>query len=158
MLDTPTKDIEPAPGWRFPRFLRFGDDGETAQPKGKKPPKEPEERKHHFAVWYVFAAFLGVMLIQYVWLAFSQVQTIPYSQFEHLLDENKISEVLVGPDSIQGTLKQPLPDGRKLFYTVRVDPALADKLKAHDVTITGAPSSNFSRRSCPGRCPSSSST
>ena len=144
MLDTPTKDMEPAPRWRFPRFLRFGDDGgETARPKATKPPKEPEERKHHFAVWYVFGAFLGVMLIQYVWLVYTQVETIPYSQFEQLLNENKISEVLVGHDSIQGTLKQPLPDGRKLFYSVRVDPALADMLKAHGVTITGEPSSNF---------------
>ncbi|MBO0754473.1 MAG: ATP-dependent zinc metalloprotease FtsH, partial [Bradyrhizobiaceae bacterium] len=40
---------------------------------------------------------------------------------------------------IQGRLKEPLPDGRKLFYTVRVDPALADKLSQHGVTITGAP-------------------
>ena len=144
MLDKPTKDMEPAPGWRFRRFLRFGDNGdETAQPKAKKPPKEPEERKHHFAVWYVFAAFLGVMLIQYMWLFYTQVETVPYSQFEQLLNENKISEVLVGQDTIQGTLKQPLPDGRKLFYTVRVDPSLADKLKEHGVTITGAPSSNF---------------
>ena len=144
MLDTPTKDMAPAPGWRFPRFLRFGENGdETARPKATKPPKEPEDRKHHFAVWYVFAAFLGVMLIQYVWLIYTQVETVPYSQFEQLLNENKISEVLVGHDSIQGTLKQPLPDGRKLFYTVRVDPALADMLKAHGVTITGEPSSNF---------------
>jgi hypothetical protein len=45
MLDTQTKDMEPVPGWRFPRFLRFGDDGdETARPKATKPPKEPEER------------------------------------------------------------------------------------------------------------------
>ena len=143
MLDKPTKDMEPAPGWRFPRFLPFGDDGETARPKATKPPKEPEERKHHFAIWYVFAAFLGVMLIQYGWLVYTQVETIPYSQFEQLLNENKISQVLVGHDSIQGTLKQPLPDGRKLFYTVRVDPALADRLKAHGVTITGEPSSTF---------------
>jgi cell division protease FtsH len=144
MLDKPTKDMNPAPGGRLRWFLRFGDNGdETAQSKAKKPPKEPEEPKHHFAVWYVFAAFLGVMLIQHVWLVFTQVETIPYSQFEQLLNENKISEVLVGQDTIQGTLKEPLPDGRKLFYTVRVDPALADKLKAHGVTITGAPSSNF---------------
>jgi cell division protease FtsH len=144
MLDKPTKDMEPARGWRFPRFLPFGENGDkTARPKTTKPPKEPEERKHHFAIWYVFAAFLGVMLIQYLWLVYTQVETIPYSQFEQLLNENKISEVLVGNDAIHGTLKQPLPDGRKLFYTVRVDLALADKLKAHGVTITGAPSSNF---------------
>src|SRR5208282_6885870 len=136
--------MEPAPGWRFPRFLRFGENGdETVRTKATKSPKAPEERKHHFAVWYVFAAFLGVMLIQYVWLIYTPVETVPYSQFEQLLNENKISEVLVGHDSIQGALKQPLPDGRKLFYTVRVDPALADMLKAHGVTITGEPSSNF---------------
>ena len=83
------------------------------------------------------------MLIQFLWLRFTQVETIPYSQFEQLLAENKISEVLVGTETIQGTLKEPFPDGRKLFYTVRVDPALADKLKEHGVTITGAPSSSF---------------
>src|ERR1700686_753580 len=92
---------------------------------------------------YIFAAFIGVMLIQFLWLRFTQVETIPYSQFEQLLTENKISEVLVGAETIKGTLKAPLPDGRKLFYTVRVDPQLADKLKEHGVTITGAPSSSF---------------
>ena len=68
MLDKPKTDMQLAPGWRFPRFLRFGNNGDTtAQPKARKPPQEPEERKHQFAVWYVFAAFLGLMLIQYVW-------------------------------------------------------------------------------------------
>ena len=51
--------------------------------------------------------------------------------------------MLVGQETIQGTLKEPFPDGRKQFYTVRVDPGLADKLKAHGVIITGAPSCNF---------------
>jgi cell division protease FtsH len=145
MLDKPTKDREPAPGWRFLQFLGFGDDRDkAAEPKGKKPsPKEPEERKHQFATWYIFVAFLGVMLIQSLWLRFTQIETIPYSQFEQLLAENKISEVLVGTETIEGKLKEPLPDGRKQFYTVRVDPGLADKLKEHGVTITGAPSSSF---------------
>ena len=64
MLDTkPTKDTEPAPGWRFLRLLGFGDSGDKAvEPRAKKPPKEPEERKHQFATWYIFAAFLGVLL------------------------------------------------------------------------------------------------
>ncbi len=83
------------------------------------------------------------MLIQYLWIQYTQVETIPYSQFEQLLDENKISEVLVGSETIQGTLKEPFPDGRKLFSTTRVDPALAGKLSAHGVKVTGAPSSNF---------------
>ena len=86
MFDKPTKDMEPAPGWRFLQFLGFGDNRDkAAEPKAKKPPKEPEERKHQFATWYIFAAFLGVMLIQSLWLSFTQVDTIPYSQFEQLL-------------------------------------------------------------------------
>src|ERR1019366_6765530 len=143
MLDKPTKDVEPAPGWRFLQFLGFDDNRDKAAEPKAKPPKDAEERKHQFATWYIFAAFLGVMLIQFLWVRFSQIETIPYSQFEQLLAENKISEVLVGTETIEGTLKEPLADGRKLFYTVRVDPDLADKLKEHGVTITGAPSSSF---------------
>ena len=80
MLDKPTEDMEPAPGWRFLQFLGFGNKHDKAvQPKAKKPAKEPEERKHQFATWYIFAAFLGVMLIQSLWLRFTQVETIPYS-------------------------------------------------------------------------------
>jgi len=105
--------------------------------------KEPEERKHQFVVWYIFAAFLGVVLIQSLWLRFTQVETISYSQFEQLLQDNKIAEVLVGQDTIEGKLKDPLPDQKRLFYTVRVDPAFADRLKAHGVTITGALSTNL---------------
>jgi cell division protease FtsH len=139
MLDKPTTNTEPAHGWRFLQYLGFGNDRQGSAPSKPKQSNEPEDRKHHFAIWYIFAAFLGVMLIQFLWLRFSEVETIPYSQFEQLLAQNKISEVFVGSDTIRGTLKEPLPDGRKLFYTVRVDPALADKLSEHGVTITGAP-------------------
>ena len=144
MLDKRPKNTEPAPARRVLHFLGLDSSRDKAGPTSKhRPPNEPEERKHQFATWYFFAAFLGVLLIQYLWLQFSQVETIPYSQFEQLLAENKISEVSVGSDTIRGALKEPLPDGRKLFYTVRVDPALADKLSAHGVKVTGAPSNNL---------------
>jgi cell division protease FtsH len=144
MLDKRADDRKPAYKERLLRFLGLGDSGDQADAsKTKRPAKEPEERKHQFTTWYIFAAFLGVMLIQFLWLRFTQVETIPYSQFEQLLTDNKIAEVLVGAETIQGTLKQPLPDGRKLFYTVRVDPQLSDRLKQHGVTVTGAPSSTL---------------
>ena len=121
MLDKPTKDMEPAPRWRFLRFLGLGDNRDTAaEPKANKPPKEPEERKHQFATWYIFAAFLGVMLIQSLWLSFTQVETIPYSQFEQLLAENKISEVLVGTESIQEWLAHR--DYRLTYFLKHVAP------------------------------------
>src|SRR6202048_5032168 len=147
MLDQPSKDAgKYTPGWRFLKLLVYTEAPSAGPGKGKtgsRTPKEPEERKHQFATWYIFAAFLGVMLVQFLWLRFTQVDTIPYSQFEQLLAQNKISEVLVFTETIQGTLKEPFPDGRKLFHTVRVDPELADKLKEHGVTITGTPSSSF---------------
>jgi cell division protease FtsH len=144
MLVKPPKNTESKPAWRFLRFFGLENNRERASAKPKnRPPKEPEERRHQFATWYIFAAFLGVMLIQFLWLQYTQVETIPYSQFEQLIDQNKISEVLVGSDTIEGTLKEPLPDGRKLFKTTRVDPEFAAKLSAHEVKVTGAPSSNF---------------
>jgi len=144
MLDKQSTSTESAPVWRLLRFFGLENRQDKESPTANnRPPKEPEERKHQFAIWYFFAAFLGVMLIQYLWVQYTQIETIPYSQFEQLLDQNKISEVLVGSDTIQGTLKEPFPDGRKLFSTTRVDPELASKLTAHGVKVTGAPSSNF---------------
>jgi len=140
MLDKPSKDTESTPGRSMRQLLGIDKNRDKAN---EQKSKEPEERKHQFATWYIFAAFLGVMLIQSLWLHLTQIETIPYSQFEQLLNDNKISEVLVGSETIQGTLKEPFPDGRKLFYTVRVDPELAGKLKEHGVTVTGAPSSSF---------------
>jgi cell division protease FtsH len=141
MLDKRLKNTDQVPTRRVLQFLGLED--KANPPTKARPPKEPEERKHQFAIWYLFAAFLGLMLIQYVWLQFKQVETIPYSQFEQLLEQNKISEVTVGSETIAGMLKEPLADGRNLFNTVRVEPALADKLNAHGVKVTGAPSSSF---------------
>src|SRR5260370_39363587 len=76
MLDKPTKDMKPAPGWRFLQFLGLSDNRDAAvEPKAKKPPKEPEERKHPVATWYIFAAFLCAMLSPSLWLSFTPVHT-----------------------------------------------------------------------------------
>jgi len=98
---------------------------------------EPDARKRQILIWYVLAAMFGVLLFQQFWSSYSQVETIPYSQFETLLDQNKVAEVTVGADSIQGTLKEPLPDGKREFYAVRVDPQIFDKLTAHHVVVNG---------------------
>ena len=141
MLDKRLKNTGELPTRRVLQLLGLAD--RANPPTKNRPSKEPEERKHQFAIWYLFAAFLGLMLIQYVWLQFKQVETIPYSQFEQLLEQDKISEVTVGSETIGGTLKEPLPDGRNLFNTVRVEPALADKLSQHGIKVTGAPSNSF---------------
>ena len=87
---------------------------------------EPDVRKRQFMIWYVLAAVLGILLFQAFWSSYSQVETIPYSEFETLLDRGKVAEVTVGADSVQGTLKEPLPNGKREFFAVRVDPQLAE--------------------------------
>ena len=101
---------------------------------------EPETRKRQIIIWYTAAAVVGVLLFQYYWLSYSQIDTIPYSQFEQLLAQGKVAEVTVGADSIEGTLKEPLPSGKHDFFAIRVDPQLADKLEAQHVIVRGTPS------------------
>ena len=101
---------------------------------------EPDARKRQFMIWYLVAAAVGVLLFQAFWTSYTQVETIPYSQFETLLDQNKVAEVTVGADSIQGTLTEPLPSGKREFFAVRVDPQLAEKLASHKVVVKGAAS------------------
>ncbi len=100
----------------------------------------PDLRKRQIMIWYTIAAVVGVLLLQYMWASYTEIETIPYSTFERLLNEGQVAEVSVGADSIRGTVKTPLPSGKRAFYTVRVDPQLADKLAAHDVVVRGAPS------------------
>ncbi|MGC2409653.1 MAG: ATP-dependent zinc metalloprotease FtsH [Methyloceanibacter sp.] len=104
---------------------------------------EPEVRKRQIIIWYIIAAFIGVLLLQYFWSSYFQVETIPYSEFEQFLDQGKVAEVTVGADSVQGSLKEPLPSGKRDFFAVRVDPQLADKLAARGVVVKGAPSSSL---------------
>ena len=98
------------------------------------------DKKRDLAVWYVFFALAGLLAIQWAWGTYSQIETIPYSQFDQLVAAGKVSEVSIGADSIQGTLKSPLPSGKTGFLAARVDPDLAAKLAAHGVTVNGVPS------------------
>ncbi len=100
---------------------------------------EPINRKQAWTVWYIIAAFLGVMLVQQVWSTYQQVETVSYTEFQSLVADKKISEVVVGQDRIEGTLKNPEPGGTTKVVAVRVDPALADKLAAEGIKVKGSP-------------------
>ncbi len=101
---------------------------------------EPKDRNRQIMIWYTMGALFVVLLLQFFWSSYSRVDTIPYSQFEQLLNDGKIADVSISADAIQGSLKEPLPDGKREFYTTRVDPQLADKLAAHDVVVKGVAS------------------
>ncbi|MFL6826132.1 MAG: ATP-dependent zinc metalloprotease FtsH [Bradyrhizobium sp.] len=101
---------------------------------------DPSSRKQSVAIGYIFAATIGVVVLQWLFVTYSTIDTIPYSEFEQLVARGSVSEVAVGQDAIQGKLKEKLPSGKSAFVTARVDPALAEKLNAKGVVVTGVPS------------------
>jgi cell division protease FtsH len=99
----------------------------------------PEPSKHHFTIWYAFAAVLGILAAQWLWQSSSQVETLSYSQFSTLVAEHKVKQASVAQDTISGTLKTPLPSGSTRFVTARVEPQIAEMLGSNDVEVTGVP-------------------
>ncbi|MFD0611457.1 ATP-dependent zinc metalloprotease FtsH [Bradyrhizobium sp. GCM10027634] len=89
----------------------------------------------------IFAGGMLLVLLQFISTAYNSIETIPYSQFEQLLAQDKLAEVSVGQDTILGKLKEPLASGKSAFVTARVDLALAEKLAAKGVSVTGVPAS-----------------
>jgi len=102
------------------------------------------EKKQQIHFWYVIAAVLLMLFIQSLYLQRTKLTPIPYSQFETLLDQNKIKEVAITQNRIQGTLKEADPDGLKDFVTTRVQPPeLAESLTKHGVTYSGVVESHW---------------
>jgi len=79
---------------------------------------------------------LGVLFLQDWWLRTQIVATIPYSQFQKQVREDKVERVLVAGDQISGEYKQPI-DGKKRFATTRVASDVATELDQHGVEYAG---------------------
>jgi cell division protease FtsH len=103
------------------------------------------DKKIHINFWYVIAAILGMLWIQSLYLESTQRTPIPYSQFQTLLDQNKIGQVEIGANYIKGSLKKAEPDGLKDFITTRVAPDLAKSLDKHGVVYSGVIESHLIR-------------
>ena len=110
----------------------------------QKDPPDSDLWKRQFTIWYILGAFFLLTFLQSIWANYSQVETVPYSQFETLLGEGRISEVTVSQDTIRGQLKEAEANGRREVSAVRVDPALAERLKQQGVTVVrGTPPPGF---------------
>ncbi|SHE93122.1 membrane protease FtsH catalytic subunit [Modicisalibacter ilicicola DSM 19980] len=103
------------------------------------------DRKAHINLWYVVLAIFALMLFQDWWSSSTQVEKIPYSEFESLLEDDRIEEIMIGPEAIRGTLKSPLESGNQHFETTRVDRDLAMDLAQYDVRFAGEIPSTFVR-------------
>ncbi len=102
-------------------------------------------KQTRFNLIYALAAIFVLIGFQYFLALSHQVATIPYSQFQQLLQDRQIDTIGVSDRFIQGTLKQPLPGGQKQFVTTRVDPQIANELQKYNVRYTGEVESNLLR-------------
>ena len=97
----------------------------------------PMKKEHQYHAWYWIAAFAAVMIIQAIFASYTQIQTIPYSQFQSELKAGKIAEVEVSGNYIQGKYKVKDKRGYTDFITTRVTPDIAQQLEKYHVTFAG---------------------
>ncbi|MEI6127987.1 MAG: ATP-dependent metallopeptidase FtsH/Yme1/Tma family protein, partial [Pseudomonadota bacterium] len=97
------------------------------------------EKHHKFSVGYVLVVIWVVLFMQGLLVSFFSIQTIPYSKFLKHLNDNKISEVAITANQIQGKMKgEGTEQGKEImFKTIRVDPNLSDLLEQHNVSFKG---------------------
>jgi len=103
------------------------------------------DKKSQINFWFVIVAVLGLLLIQNLYSQYTQVEPIPYSRFQHLLEQGSVAEIAITEHQIFGTLKEKNADGFKDFVTTRVEPDLAEVLDKHNVVYTGVVQSTWLR-------------
>jgi len=103
------------------------------------------EKQHKFSIWYVLLGIWFVLIIQNYLVSAFAIKTIPYSEFLKLLKENKVAEVAIGANQIQGKLKGAEGETAKeiMFKTVRVDPETSKLLDQYNITFKGEIESRF---------------
>ena len=106
----------------------------SQDPQKKKDSLPP---KAHFSIWYfVMALFLFSYLQQY-YLS-KKIETISYSQFKQYVVDGSLSDLTIGPETINGKLKGKDKKPDEEFITVRVeDPGLVKDLDEHKIAYSG---------------------
>ncbi|PMZ93087.1 MULTISPECIES: ATP-dependent zinc metalloprotease FtsH [unclassified Pseudomonas] len=100
------------------------------------------KKNHQWNLSFFAIAFIALTLVQFLLIDRRVVQPLPYSQFLQLLNEHKLSDLRIEKNEISGKLQEPI-EGRTLFSTVRVDPALATDLASSGVGFTGVNENTF---------------
>jgi cell division protease FtsH len=109
------------------------------------PPSPAKSDRPRFSVTYIIIAVLGLMLLHDVWNRVQTVAPLPYSQFQKLLGEGKVEEVVIAGNEIRGTLKEAdsAAGGKKQFVTNKVEPDLAGELDKHGIKYSAQPQSSL---------------
>jgi cell division protease FtsH len=101
------------------------------------------EKQHKFSIWYVLLGIWFVLILQNYITAMFAIKTIPYSEFLRLLKENKVVEVAISANQIEGKMTDEATGKEQMFKTVRVDPDTSKLLEQYNVNFKGEIESHF---------------
>ena len=113
------------------RFRALFTPGDAQKRKSALPPKA------HFSIWYFLVTFFLIFYLQQYFFS-PKVETIPYSQFKQNLIAGNVTQLVIGPENINGTLKGKDNKREQDFTTIRVDdPNLVKELDEYKVRYSG---------------------
>ena len=84
------------------------------------------DKKTHINFWFVIVALLSLLLVQNLYTQYTQVEPIPYSRFQHFLEQGGVAEIAITEHQIFGTLYEKTADGFKGLDSKGVTDALAE--------------------------------
>src|SRR5713226_148337 len=102
------------------------------------------ERRAQFNLAYLLFALIAMLALQQWWQRAQTVEVVPYSEFEKLLAEHRIDEVVISDQRITGKLKTA-EGGKTVAVANLVPPDLAERLSKYDVKYTRVYESTFLR-------------
>ncbi len=100
------------------------------------------QQRPRFHLAYLLFALLGVLILRDLWVQMQEVERLPFSEFQELLAQGLIEDVVVQGDAIRGSFKEP-HEGKTRFVTNQVEAGLAEQLAEHDVTFSSRPEDTF---------------
>src|SRR5882672_2644710 len=99
------------------------------------------DKRRRFTMTYLVLAMFALFIAQSMIKA-RVVEELPYSEFQSLLAQDKIKEVVVTSDEIRGTFVSP-QKGKNQFATRRVASDIAQQLDQHHVRFARGQENDF---------------
>ncbi len=93
------------------------------------------ERRTQFNLGYLVFALVAMVVLQQWWQVAQTIEVVPYSEFEKLLAEQRIEEVVITDQRISGKLKTK-EGGKTVAVANLVPPDLAERLSKYGVKYT----------------------
>lgn len=90
------------------------------------------EKKQTWNIVYWAIALMLLVSLQDVWQSATQVEVLPYSEFEKALEEGRIAKVTISDNRITGLLKQA--EGRKTTLVASRMTAASTQARSHSAS------------------------